>query len=247
MELRLNQPDKAKNTLQQCSGFVSKDGQHYTMLGTIEMEFGNISAARAALAAGALQYPGDQFLLQRWGTLEAKHGDIQKARELFQKSVTIQPHTPTFVAWAILEEETGMKALAPLPQAIADTLIESTSPAAGMYVFQEENDGIKSSASASSSRQQYTLDPSLATRESRAAAQTFAKQQIVKARLLYSVGMSTDPQHGPLYHAYGNMEMVIHMPSYMQIHMPCPHTCKYICHAIIHANTLVIHANTSIL
>lgn len=28
------------------------------------------------------------------------------------------------------------------------------------------------------------------------------------ARQLFSVGMQVDPQHGPLYHAYGNMELV---------------------------------------
>lgn len=41
-------------------------------------------------------------------------------------------------------------------------------------------------------------------------AQIFAKEQVEKARLLFAVGMEVDPQHGPLYHAYGNMEMVNH-------------------------------------
>jgi predicted Zn-dependent protease len=71
------------------------------------MESGNINGARRVLEEGSKLYPGDQFLLQRWGTLEAKHGDVTKARFLFEKSVTIQPHAPTFVAWAILEEEEG--------------------------------------------------------------------------------------------------------------------------------------------
>lgn len=39
-------------------------------------------------------------------------------------------------------------------------------------------------------------------------AQEFAHSQLLKARELFSAGMFTDPQHGPLYHAYGNMEMV---------------------------------------
>lgn len=39
-------------------------------------------------------------------------------------------------------------------------------------------------------------------------AEAFATAQFQKARELFSVGMSVDPQHGPLYHAYGNMELV---------------------------------------
>jgi hypothetical protein len=39
-------------------------------------------------------------------------------------------------------------------------------------------------------------------------AEAFAAAQFQKARHLYSVGMAVDPQHGPLYHAYGNMELV---------------------------------------
>lgn len=39
-------------------------------------------------------------------------------------------------------------------------------------------------------------------------AQTFASSQFQKARHLFIVGMIVDPQHGPLYHAYGNMELV---------------------------------------
>lgn len=39
-------------------------------------------------------------------------------------------------------------------------------------------------------------------------AEAFATAQFHKARHLFSVGMAVDPQHGPLYHAYGNMELV---------------------------------------
>ena len=39
-------------------------------------------------------------------------------------------------------------------------------------------------------------------------AEAFATAQFQKARHLFSVGMAVDPQHGPLYHAYGNMELV---------------------------------------
>jgi len=79
------------------------------MWSTLELEDGNPAAARKILYEGARLYPGDQFLLQRWGTLESRLGNIEKARELFGKSVLIQPHAPTFVAWAILEEGEGIK------------------------------------------------------------------------------------------------------------------------------------------
>lgn len=125
MELRLQRIEDAKATLWGCSALEAKDGAHFTMLGTLEMESGSIATARTVLATGHAKFPGDQFLLQRWGTLEAKHGDTAKARELFEKSVLIQPHAPTFVAWAILEEEEGVKALAPLPMVTHLNLAEA--------------------------------------------------------------------------------------------------------------------------
>jgi hypothetical protein len=45
-----------------------------------------------------------------------------------------------------------------------------------------------------------------------AAAEHFAAEQFQKARQLFTIGMIVDPQHGPLYHAYGNMEMVSASP-----------------------------------
>jgi len=38
-------------------------------------------------------------------------------------------------------------------------------------------------------------------------AARLAAEQFEKARYLFSIGMIADPQHGPLYHAYGNMEL----------------------------------------
>ena len=35
-----------------------------------------------------------------------------------------------------------------------------------------------------------------------------AEQKFIEARVLFSIGMEVDPYHGPLYHAYGNMELV---------------------------------------
>jgi len=113
MELRLNKLSEARETLRKASKLDAEDAQHYTMWATIEIEAGNYDLARKILAEGSQKYPGDHFLLQRWGTLESKHGNTSRARELFEKSIMIKPHAPTFVAWALLEEEFGMQALAP--------------------------------------------------------------------------------------------------------------------------------------
>jgi hypothetical protein len=40
------------------------------------------------------------------------------------------------------------------------------------------------------------------------AALEYARNQYKKARELFALGMIVNPKHGPLYHAYGNMELV---------------------------------------
>lgn len=42
--------------------------------------------------------------------------------------------------------------------------------------------------------------------KSPSAAVEYAQSQLNKARELFALGMIVDPRHGPLYHAYGNME-----------------------------------------
>lgn len=37
----------------------------------------------------------------------------------------------------------------------------------------------------------------------------YAEKKFEEARNLFSIGMEADPLHGPLYHAFGNMEMVL--------------------------------------
>ena len=106
--LRLQRVDDARAVLQRCAELCvgsAEDGQHYTMWSTLELECGRPEDARRVLAEGSAAYPGDHFLLQRWGSLEAKLGCSQLARSLFARSAAIQPHAPTFVAWAILEEK----------------------------------------------------------------------------------------------------------------------------------------------
>lgn len=38
--------------------------------------------------------------------------------------------------------------------------------------------------------------------------QAYARKQLSVARQLFSIGMEVNPQHGPIYHAFGNMELV---------------------------------------
>ncbi|KAJ1436823.1 hypothetical protein B484DRAFT_324887 [Ochromonadaceae sp. CCMP2298] len=125
--LRQQKVSEAREVLCLATQMSAEDAQHYTMWGTLELESGDAASARRILQEGAKLYPGDRFLLQRWGTLEAKLGDIPKARELFERSVLIQPHAPTFVAWAILEEN---EAIAALSRANALSVPPSDEPSA---------------------------------------------------------------------------------------------------------------------
>jgi hypothetical protein len=52
------------------------------------------------------------------------------------------------------------------------------------------------------------VDPLHPSRQGRTEVEAYAKEQLEKARTLFSIGLAVDPHHGPLYHAYGNMEMV---------------------------------------
>ena len=230
MELRLERRVDARRTLRHALTLSSEDGQHYTMLGTLELEMGNIAEAGRILEEGASKFPGDQFLLQRWGTLEAKLGNVDKARKLFEKSVMIQPHAPTFVAWAILEEKEGLKLVKPKATS-ADYYDQST----GEYTISNmiapnwlEGDELgppeelrnlsigdlkilcpleldNPSVDALKIDTLSDLPPLPAPPGDTAVS--LAAELYKKARYLFSLGMIVDPQHGPLYHAYGNMEL----------------------------------------
>ena len=225
MELRLERQLDAHRTLQHALTLESEDGQHYTMLGTLELEMGNVVEAGHILKEGASKFPGDQFLLQRWGTLEAKLGNIDKARGLFERSVSIQPHAPTFVAWAILEEKEGLKKLHSnySPSDVYNHLrIGSDTPS---WIQDDIADGVEqvdhdltvrdleilSPVELDNSPSETTLDPFSdlppASSSLEHDAVTYCKDQVDKARYLLSIGEIVDPQHGPLYHAYGNMEL----------------------------------------
>jgi tetratricopeptide (TPR) repeat protein len=238
MELRMKRTEQARDTLRLATQFEGEDAQHYTMLSTLELEAGHAQAARRVLMEGAEKYPGDYFMLQRWGSMEAKLGNTDKARELFERSVRIQPHAPTFVAWAILEEELGTRAveaeasraaggvkmeefdssLLDLPAvrdpAVAEMLGElSDLPMEDLGEGEGEGEGagINTDAEDRMGHPSLSQDPAQfapgTPRDQAEDAVEFASKQHKKARHLLSLGMVVDPQHGPLYHAYGNMEL----------------------------------------
>ena len=128
MYLRRHNTTAALKILQMTESLEAEDGKHFTMWSTLESDCGNLKEARRIIELGgevtpshqlykivmifdilASRFPGDPFLLQRWGTLESQLGNFTAARDLFMKSVEIKPHAPTFVAWAMLEEVQELK------------------------------------------------------------------------------------------------------------------------------------------
>lgn len=231
MELRLQRKEDARKTLRHSLSLNSEDGQHFTMLGTIELEMGKLSEARRVLEEGAERYPGDKFLLQRWGTVEAKFGNVEKARKLFEKSVLVQPHAPTFVAWAILEEQEGLK----LTKLRLSSLFPENEQNIGNKYSTKESDpnawindlgtpspsldfiGLSADdlevlcpfelGSTSNTDKEFNPISDVPPIDISENVKVVASDQFSKARYLFNLGMIVDPQHGPLYHAYGNMEM----------------------------------------
>ena len=82
----------------------------------------------------------------------------------------------------------------------SDAAVESSSTEQGSHThIASATDSTSSSSSFSSS--------SSSSFVSKGDTRDFANKQFKKARHLLSLGMIVDPQHGPLYHAYGNMEL----------------------------------------
>jgi tetratricopeptide (TPR) repeat protein len=209
MELRMRKLEDARKTLLDATKFEAEDAQHYTMLSTLEIEAGNSNEARKILKEGSMKYPGDHYLLQRWGSLEEKLGNTDMARKMYEKSVRILPHAPTFVAWGILEEEIGMRKL---NEAINnENVFVNNSDNSGFLEFVKDDldsglleDIMDLPESISSIIDDRTTST---THVDNVVAEEFALQQLRKARHLLGLGLVVDPQHGPLYHAYGNMEL----------------------------------------
>ena len=230
----MKRTEQARDTLRLATQFEGEDAQHCTMLSTLELEAGHAQVARRVLMEGAEKYPGDYFMLQRWGSMEAKLGNTEKARELFERSARIQPHAPTFVAWAILEEELGTRAveaeasraaggvkmeeldssLLDLPAvrdpAVAEMLGElSDLPMVDLGEGEGEGGGVNTDAEDRMGHPSLSQDPAHfapgTPGDQAEDAVEFASKQLIEH--LLSLGMVVDPQHGPLYHAYGNMEL----------------------------------------
>lgn len=256
LELRQGNINVARETLRLATTIRSEDGPQYTMWSTLELEAGNLSRAREIIEEGAQRYPGDHFLLQRYASLEAKYGNRTKAKALFERSVLVKPHAPSFVAWAILEEEEGNEILRGRLnsfQSTASNRIENdfVEEKLGMLIGDERSfahDNTSSSnlvdpkirqlirtyaasqqllnensvAVTSSHENVEMKDNALSNSKSSSSAASgtqsaplslterkrLAEAKFQAARELFTVGMEADPLHGPVYHAYGNMELV---------------------------------------
>lgn len=167
---------------------ISTDGHHYTMLATIELECGEVETAKRIIEEGAKLYPNDHFLLQRWGSIEAKHGNISLARLLFARSIKMKPHAPTYVAWALLELSQVNR--------FANEKMQTT------YNIYLTKSNIVNSSSSSSNLNSNSFSSATTTSTS-----DHYKSMINKVRQLFQLGMKADPLHAPLYHAYANMEL----------------------------------------
>eukprot|EP01036_Dinobryon_divergens_P030333 gene30333-39562_t len=242
--LRMQQVDDARMALQLCTKLCSanaEDGQHYTMWGSLELERGGRGPAEAQriLAEGAGLFPRDHFLLQRWGSLEAKLGRSDQARALFQRSAEIQPHAPTFVAWAILEEKESLLAFESLQSASVlpglDIGVDLTDSAeilqlpSAFPILSPDLSLLRSELEVPSSFSGQTTapdfasssTPSLSTESASSTSsvsppwgqlsgqqlRSWAVSKLQRARELFHMGVAVDPFHGPLYHAFGNMEL----------------------------------------
>lgn len=63
-----------------------------------------LDEARTVFERGIRLHPRDSALLQSLGILEEKCGNVAEARSYFRESVSVKPHAPSFVAWAMLEQ-----------------------------------------------------------------------------------------------------------------------------------------------
>jgi len=79
----------------------------YNGWAALEMDGGFADNATKILRKAIELYPQDASLLQTLGTVENKLGNLDVARDLFRKSIAMKPLAPTFVAWALLEEQVG--------------------------------------------------------------------------------------------------------------------------------------------
>eukprot|EP01041_Mallomonas_annulata_P003417 gene3417-6780_t len=221
MELRQHRIEDARKTLDITRNLPSQDAQHYTMLSSLEIDHGSIERAIVVMEEGARKFPGDQYLLQRWGSVESKRGNIKKARELFERSIQIKPHAPSFVAWAMLEEEQGLQALTRTPaplqgpldlediESLEGNLVDlsflSTETTSSTTTPTSTLAHTSSSIHSSTPEDIFLAIPKLAQPD--AETIKYANNQFSRTRELFQLGLLVDPRHGPLYHAYATMEM----------------------------------------
>lgn len=67
----------------------------------------DVDRARRVLERGHQVHPRDGNILQALGNLEDKCGRAGLAKQMFQRSVRVQPSAAAYVSWALLEERAG--------------------------------------------------------------------------------------------------------------------------------------------
>lgn len=92
-----------RNLAAACLSASAEDGRVYNAWANTHVKAGRLVEARKVLQRGFEEYPEDHALLQAFGTVEGKMGNVTGARLLYQKSLSIQPSAPCLVALALLE------------------------------------------------------------------------------------------------------------------------------------------------
>jgi len=87
------------------------DGRLYNTWAQLELKDGNYAKARHILRHGIQLFPLDYSLLQAAGNLEEKVGNEIGARHFYNASLSLQPSSATFVAYAMLELRSSSSSL----------------------------------------------------------------------------------------------------------------------------------------
>lgn len=79
------------------------DGRVFNAWARMEVEAKRYESAKQILQRGIDLFPKDYALLQAAGTVEEKLGNVTGSRELYRRSLTVEPSAPCLVSFALLE------------------------------------------------------------------------------------------------------------------------------------------------
>jgi len=157
-EICIKQLKHHKHTNKSLRRFPVKDGRLFNAWAKLESKT-NLIEARKILGRGMKMYPKDYTLLQAAGNIEERLGHVEKARELYGASLSIEINVPTLISYGLLELRS--------PEGTDD-----------------------SSRDGRETEKKKGQDPN-----------------ITMVRKLFNEALLIDPKHGPLYNAYGNLEL----------------------------------------